>query len=157
AIRASRKLRDRNARARRLEEKHSKLRRNTADSANPQDLSHLLDEELQRLPEKYRLPVVLCHLRGMSRSEAARIAGCPEGTLSTRMAGAMVLLRPRLIRRGLAPVALAALAPAAVDAAPRLLVRSTVAVALCTSLPAIPDRVSQIAEGVIQMLFLQKV
>jgi hypothetical protein len=68
----------------------------------------------------------------------------------------MVLLRSRLIRRGLAPAALAALAPAAADAAPRLLVRSTVAVALCSSLPAIPDRVSQIAEGVIQMLFLQK-
>lgn len=157
AIRAARKLRDRNARLRRLEENHSKLKRADADLADPQDLCHLLDEELQRLPEKYRLPVVLCHLRGLSRREAARLVGCPEGTLSTRIARALVMLRSSLIRRGLAPAALAALAPAAADAAPRLLVRSTVAVALCSSLPAIPDRVSQIAEGVIQMLFLQKV
>ena len=51
------------------------------------DLLPLLDEELDRLPERYRAALVACELEGESRPEAARQLGLPEGTLSTHLRG----------------------------------------------------------------------
>ncbi len=81
------------------------------------DLAAVIDEELARLPEHYRLAVVLCELRGLSRKQAASELGIPEGTLSWRLAVAKRKLAALLSARGLAPAAVVALlAPASVSA-----------------------------------------
>jgi RNA polymerase sigma factor (sigma-70 family) len=61
----------------------------------------MLDEELSRLPEKYRAAIVLCDLEGRTRTEAARTLRVPEGTVASRLARGRALLARRLTRRGL--------------------------------------------------------
>ena len=64
-----------------------------------------LDAALLALPEKYRVPLVLCHLQGWSRRDAAERLGYPEGTLSSLLARGLVKLKARL--RGYDPAAVA--------------------------------------------------
>jgi RNA polymerase sigma factor (sigma-70 family) len=65
------------------------------------DLQPILDQELSRLPDKYRAVVVLCDLEGKGRTDAARQLGCPEGTVAGRLARARAMLAKRLTRRGI--------------------------------------------------------
>src|SRR5262249_34148453 len=74
------------------------------DSQTPgdsQELRLVLDEELQRLPRKYRVPMVLCYLEGKTNEATARQLRCPPGTVKTRLARGRELLRARLETRGL--------------------------------------------------------
>jgi RNA polymerase sigma factor (sigma-70 family) len=64
-----------------------------------------LHEEVSRLPERYRMPVVLCDLEGLTQQEAAQRLRCPPGTIGVRLLRARDLLRSRLTRRGIAPTA----------------------------------------------------
>ena len=73
------------------------------------EVDPMLDQELSRLPEKYRVPLILCYLRGQTHDQAAAELRCPVGTVRSRLARGRDLLRKRLTRRGFAPTAMAAL------------------------------------------------
>ncbi len=64
----------------------------------PSDLRPWLDEELIRLPDPYRVVLLLCDLEGKTRKEAARHLGVPEGTVASRLARARTMLAKRLTR-----------------------------------------------------------
>jgi RNA polymerase sigma factor (sigma-70 family) len=65
------------------------------------DRDAVVHEEVNRLPEKYRAPVVLCDLEGRTHQEAARFLHWPIGTVKSRQSQGRELLRDRLVRRGL--------------------------------------------------------
>src|SRR5262249_14389748 len=64
------------------------------------ELRGVLDEELGRLPDRYRGVILLCDLEGMTRREAARHLGIPEGSVASRLARARVMLAKQLAQRG---------------------------------------------------------
>jgi RNA polymerase sigma factor (sigma-70 family) len=65
----------------------------------------VLDQELNRLPSKYRVPLILCYLKGLTHDQAAVELACPVGTVRSRLARGRDLLRRRLTTRGHAPTA----------------------------------------------------
>jgi RNA polymerase sigma factor (sigma-70 family) len=82
----------------------------TADASSGaagREVHAVLDEELNRLPEKYRAPLVLCYLEGKTTEETAQQLGCPKGTILWRLAEGRERLRSRLTRRGVAISAVA--------------------------------------------------
>jgi RNA polymerase sigma factor (sigma-70 family) len=121
------------------------------------ELSAVLDRELSRLPDKHRLPVVLCDLEGRTRKEVARQLGLPEGTLSNRLAAARKLLAKRLARHGFALPAgalVAALAPGNTSASlPAPLLAGA---GKAGTDGAVPSGVVALAEGVMRSMFLSK-
>lgn len=148
AVRVARKARTREARRRARERKAALMRPpDPPDAADWEDVRPVLDEELSRLGERYRDPIVLCCLEGRSREEAARLLGWPAGTVSGRLARAKELLRERLTRRGVtcSAAGLSALMTArGATAVPAELARAALAVVVGTA----PAAVAELAAGV---------
>jgi RNA polymerase sigma factor (sigma-70 family) len=71
------------------------------DDLSARELLLALDEEIQRLPEAYRLPLILCHLEGYTHEEAARLLGWTVGSVRGRLERGRKQLQGRLCRRGL--------------------------------------------------------
>jgi RNA polymerase sigma factor (sigma-70 family) len=129
-----------------------------------QDVRLALDEELARLPDRWRAPLVLCYLEGKTRDEAARELGWSLGTLRGRLERGRDLLRSRLIRRGLAlsaallgaalvqnasAVVPAPLADAAVKAA-------ALATAGASAAGVVSVKAATLADGVLRTMFVKK-
>ncbi len=99
----------------------------------PLDREHLpiIHAEIDRLPERYRAPIALCYLEGLTYEQAAHQLGWPIGTVGSRIARARELLRSRLARRGVTATtaALSALLAAEATAAPAGWIEAAVRVA----------------------------
>lgn len=88
------------SRRREREAKAAALATTTSDPPRDDDAVAILIEEVDRLPSRYRGPVVLCHLQGLSYEAAAGRLGCPTSTLGVRLKRGRERLRSRLERRG---------------------------------------------------------
>ncbi len=100
----------------------------SAGDVERDELRRLIEDEIGRLPEKYRRPVVLCYVEGRTHEEAARRLRCSAGSLRGRLDRARRRLQNRLARRGVAPaIGLGALSSLSEAAVPAPLVSATVA------------------------------
>jgi RNA polymerase sigma factor (sigma-70 family) len=129
------------------------------------DLEPLLDQELTRLPDKYRIPIVLCDLEGKTRKEAARQLAWPEGTVASRVAKGRTLLAKRLARHGWVVSAGSMAAVLAENAAsagvPPPVIASVIRAASVlaagqTAAAGIAPNVAALAEGVMKSMRLMK-
>ncbi len=140
--------------------------RDTDGDVTWRELRTVLDEELQRLPARYRQPLILCYLDGKTRDEAAQELGASAGALHGLLERGRTLLRQRLTRRGLtlsAALIASALTATAVKAAlpPALVVASTKsALALASGQPlahgAIAPHILALAQEALKLMFITK-
>lgn len=137
-----------------------------SEEIDRQDLGAIVDEEINRLPERYRVPVVLCYLQGQTNAEAARHLGCSRGTIATLLARARDKLRRRLTQRGIGlavGAALGALAPTVQSGTVSLaLVNVTVKAAMLLSagqaaaVAALAAQAVALAKGVSKGMLIEK-
>jgi RNA polymerase sigma factor (sigma-70 family) len=128
------------------------------------DLRRQLDEELGRLPDKYRTVILLCDVQGKSRPEAARQLRLPEGTVASRLARGREMLAKRLTRRGVtvsgATLAVALSRQAVSASVPTMVLSNTIKVATLLAAGegagAVSAQVSALTKGVLTTTSLPK-
>jgi RNA polymerase sigma factor (sigma-70 family) len=125
----------------------------------------ILYEELARLPEKYRAPLLLCSLQGLSRDEAAQQLGLGPGTLKTYLEQGRNRLRLRLVARGLtasaalvAPVLGEQTASAAIPAGlEALTVEAACQAVTGSAIAPVGAQVAALAQGVLKAMLISKI
>jgi len=103
ACRAAGRAKSAAARRRAAESMAATLAAARTGGGDREEFSSVIHEEVDRLPERFRVAVVLCDLEGRTREQAARHLGCPVGTVASRLARGRQRLRDRLRRLGLDP------------------------------------------------------
>jgi RNA polymerase sigma factor (sigma-70 family) len=116
------------------------------DQITGRELLQVIDDELARLPDRLRLPVLLCCVQGHTREEVARLLGWSDGTVKGRLERGRRKLAARLAARGLAPSALL-LAPFAAVCVPKELLARCVAQAAEPWAHALPAAVAELARA----------
>jgi RNA polymerase sigma factor (sigma-70 family) len=154
-----------NASKRRTRERQVGAMADTSDThTTGREIHPLLDEEMRRLPEQYRRPLVLCYLEGKTHAEAAVQLGWPKGTVAGRLSRARDMLRQRLAQRGVtltATALLAVFADNAPAAVPGGLLNSTLRAGLLFAAgrapvgPASPEAVN-LANEVLHVMLTHK-
>jgi RNA polymerase sigma factor (sigma-70 family) len=130
------------------------------------DLQAVLDQELCRLPDKYRMPLILSDIQGRSIKEMTRQLGWPQGTVAGRLARARTMLAKRLTRRGVAlsggSITAVMLETEASACIPASLAASTIKVASlfaagkAVTAGAVSAHVALLTEGVLKSMVLAK-
>jgi RNA polymerase sigma factor (sigma-70 family) len=165
AYRTALQARSQEATRKKCEAQASARHRSESDDLTWREVRTTLHEELIRLPERYRVALVLCYLESKTQDQAAAQLGLAKSTLKVRLERGKELLRARLVRRGLGPVALliAATWPAPVASAcfrPTLMSATVKAACLSVTgsatLGVISAKVAALSEGVMRAMFMTK-
>jgi RNA polymerase sigma factor (sigma-70 family) len=165
AWRTASRLRGKAARRRMHEERAAAAVAQAAAGVVWDDLGPAVHEEICRLPARYRVPIVLCYLEGLTALQVAQQLGWPPGTVRSRLARGRERLRARLTRRGLAPSAAVLVAALAADSAwaavPAQLADRTTRGAILVAAGrvaagAIPASILSLTEGVLETMFMSK-
>jgi RNA polymerase sigma factor (sigma-70 family) len=125
------------------------------------DLRDAVGEELDRLPAKYRCPVELCHLQGLTYEQAATQLNWPVTTVKGRLTKGRLKLRQRLAQRGLSAGAVTGVVAAAFTgearaAVPVALAQSTARAGTACAAGTFAAAVTDLTEGVLRMMMWEK-
>jgi RNA polymerase sigma factor (sigma-70 family) len=161
------RMRSQNAKRWRREKQVAAMPEPQAKTSETTDDWETLDQELSRLPETYRIAIILCDLEGKTRKQAARQLAWPEGTLSTRLTRGRNMLAKRLAKRGLVlsvealalalgqNLASASLSPGVVSATVKA--ASILAAGKVVAAGLISAKVVALTKGTVLSMFLTKV